>query len=85
VGPDGRAGSQFLGKALLLIVLKALTLGVLFVLGAGAGWGVRLLTGSAAAAVAAAAVAMVIPSIPLTWLVGRSFARFDLTRDQPAT
>jgi hypothetical protein len=84
VGPDGRAGAQFLGKALLLMVLKVLTLGVLAAAGFAAWWGVRMLTGSQAAAIGAAAAAMFIPSIPLTWLVGRTFARFDLTRDAPA-
>lgn len=83
VGPDGRAGTQFLGKALLLVVLKLVTLGILFVLGGAAWWGVRLVTSSDVLAIAAAAVAMAIPSIPLTWLVGRTFSRFDLTRDAP--
>jgi hypothetical protein len=84
VGPDGRAGSQFLGKALLLMVLKVLTLGVLAVAGFAAWWGVIALTASAPAAIAAAGLTMFIPAVPLTWLVGRTFARFDLTRDAPA-
>ncbi|HKP77036.1 MAG TPA: hypothetical protein VJT67_16005, partial [Longimicrobiaceae bacterium] len=85
VGPDGRAGGQFLGKALLLIFLKVILIGVLFLAGGAAWWGVWLLTESMAVGVAAAALAMVIPTLPLTWLVGRTYARFDLTRDQPAT
>jgi hypothetical protein len=85
VGPDGRAGAQFLGKALLLMVLKVVTLGVLAVAGFAAWWGVQMLTGSMTAAIAAAALVMFIPCIPLTWLVGRTFARFDLTRDAPAS
>lgn len=84
VGPDGRAGAQFLGKALLLVALKTLTLALLTAIGFGAWWGMRLLTSSDVASIAAAAVAMALPSIPLTWLVGRMFARFDLTRDAPA-
>ena len=78
------AGAQFLGKALLLMVLKVVTLGVLAVAGFAAWWGVRMLGGSMAAAIGAAAGVMFIPCIPLTWLVGRTFARFDLTRDAPA-
>jgi hypothetical protein len=84
VGPDGRAGAQFLGKALLLMVLKVLTLGVLAAAGFAAWWGVEMLTGSMPAAIGVSAVVMFIPCIPLTWLVGRTFARFDLTRDAPA-
>lgn len=84
VGPDGRAGAQFLGKALLLMVLKVVTLGVLAAAGFAAWWGMAMLTGSPAAAVGAAALAMLVPCIPLTWLVGRTFARFDLTADAPA-
>lgn len=84
VGPDGRAGAQFLGKALLLMVLKVLTLGLLAGAGFAAWWGVRMLTASQAAAIVAAAGVMFIPCIPLTWLVGRAFGRFDLTRDAPA-
>jgi len=84
VGPDGRAGAQFLGKALLLMVLKVLTLGVLAVAGFAAWWGVEMLTGSMTASIGAAALVMFIPCVPLTWLVGRTFARFDLTRDAPA-
>jgi hypothetical protein len=84
VGPDGRAGAQFLGKALLLMVLKVLTLGLLAGAGFAAWWGVRMLTTSQATAIVAAAGVMFIPCIPLTWLVGRTFARFDLTRDAPA-
>lgn len=85
VGPDGRAGAQFLGKALLLMILKVVTLAVLAAVGFAAWWGVRMLGGPMALAVAAAAGVMCIPCIPLTWLVGRVFARFDLTRDAPAT
>jgi hypothetical protein len=84
VGPDGRAGAQFLGKALLLMVLKMVTLAVLAAFGFAAWWGVRMLGGPMALAVGAAAVVMFIPCIPLTWLVGRVFARFDLTADAPA-
>jgi hypothetical protein len=84
VGPDGRAGAQFLGKALLLMVLKVLTLGVLAAAGFAAWWGVGMLTRSLPAAIGAAGVVMLIPCIPLTWLVGRTFARFDLTADAPA-
>lgn len=84
VGPDGRAGAQFLGKALLLMVLKMVTLAVLAAVGFAAWWGVRMLGGPMALAVGAAAVVMFIPCIPLTWLVGRVFARFDLTTDAPA-
>jgi hypothetical protein len=84
VGPDGRAGAQFLGKALLLMVLKVLTLGVLAAAGFAAWWGVGTLTRSMPAAVGAAGVVMLVPCIPLTWLVGRTFARFDLTADAPA-
>jgi hypothetical protein len=80
VGPDGRAGAQFLGKALLLMVMKMLTLGVVGVAGFAAWWGVRLLAAPASLALAAAALAMSIPCVPLTWWVGRTFARFDLTR-----
>jgi hypothetical protein len=84
VGPDGRAGAQFLGKALLLMVLKVLTLGLLAVAGFAAWWAVTMLTGWPAAGVVVAAVVMFVPCIPLTWLVGHTFARFDLTRDAPA-
>jgi hypothetical protein len=45
---------------------------------------VTMLTGSLAIAVVVAALVMFVPCIPLTWLVGRTFARFDLTRDAPA-
>jgi ABC-2 type transport system permease protein len=83
VGPDGRAGAQFLGKALLLVALKTLTLALLTAIGFATWYGVGWLTSSQIASIAAAAVAMALPSIPLTWLVGRMFARFDLTRDAP--
>jgi len=80
VGPDGRAGAQFLGKALLLMLMKLVTLGIVGVLGFAAWYGLRLLGAPGLLAVAAAALAMSIPCFPLTWWVGRTFARFDLTR-----
>lgn len=80
VGPDGRAGAQFLGKALLLMVMKLLALTVLAAAGFGTWWAMRMVTSSNPIALAAAALAMAVPCLPLTWLVGRTFARFDLTR-----
>ena len=61
--------------------LKVLTLGLLVLIGGVAWWGVRRVTGSAALAVAVGAAMMAVPSIPLTWLLGVTFARFDLTTD----
>ena len=80
VGPDGRAGAQFLGKALLLMLMKMVALGVLAAAGFGTWWGLQLAGASAPVTIAAAALAMAVPCAPLTWLVGRTFARFDLTR-----
>lgn len=81
VGNDGRAGSQFLGKALLLMVLKVLTLALLAA-GGGAAWlGARLLTDAMWPPIIAGALAMAIVCLPFTWLVGRAFARFDFTHD----
>jgi ABC-2 type transport system permease protein len=80
VGADGRAGAQFLGKALLLMLMKLVTLGVVGFLGFAAWYGLRLLGAPSLLTVAAAALAMFIPCLPLTWWVGRTFARFDLTR-----
>ncbi|HET7231323.1 MAG TPA: putative ABC exporter domain-containing protein [Longimicrobium sp.] len=81
VGNDGRAGSQFLGKTLLLMVLKLVTLALLGV-GGGAAWlGVRLLTDAMWPGIVAAAVVMGVLCLPLTWLVGRAFVRFDFTHD----
>lgn len=84
VGNDGRAGSQFMGKALLLMVLKLLTLGLLGVAGGAAGFGVWLLAESPWPAFVAAALAMALLCLPLTWLVGRAFVRFDFTHDASA-
>ncbi|HEU4560806.1 MAG TPA: hypothetical protein VFS20_23340, partial [Longimicrobium sp.] len=84
VSNDGRAGAQFLGKALLVMVLKLLTLGVLGAAGFGAWLGLRLLTGADWPGVVAATLAMVLLCLPLTWLVGRAFARFDFTHDASA-
>jgi hypothetical protein len=84
VGSDGRAGAQFLGKALLLMMLKLLTLALLGAAGAAAWLGVRWVTGAPWLAVVAAALAMMLPCLPLTWLVGRAFVRFDFTHDASA-
>lgn len=84
VSNDGRAGAQFLGKALLLMVLKLLTLGLLGLAGVGAWLGLRLLTGADWPGVVAAALAMALLCLPLTWLVGWAFARFDFTHDASA-
>ncbi|HYH82587.1 MAG TPA: hypothetical protein VEX86_22540, partial [Longimicrobium sp.] len=81
VGNDGRAGAQFLGKALLLMVLKLVTLVVLAVAGGAAWFAVRWATDAAWLAIVAAALAMTLPCLPLTWLVGRAFERFDFTHD----
>jgi hypothetical protein len=84
VGPDGRAGVQFLGKALLLMVLKLLTLGLMAGLGAGAWW-VLLLWGTPQwLAVVGAALVMSVPVLPVTWLVGRAYWRFDFSQDAAA-
>ncbi|HSU14505.1 putative ABC exporter domain-containing protein [Longimicrobium sp.] len=80
VGPDGRAGAQFLGKALLLMLMKVVTLGIVGFAGFAAWYGMRILGAPLSLALIAAALAMSIPCIPLTWWVGRTFARFDLTR-----
>jgi hypothetical protein len=84
VGADGRAGAQFLGKALLLMVLKLLTLALLGVAGGAAWFAVRWATDVPWLAIAAAALAMTLPCLPLTWLVGRAFVRFDFTHDASA-
>jgi len=84
VGSDGRAGAQFLGKALLLMVLKLVTLALLGAAGGAAWMAVRWLTDAPWAAVLAASLAMALPCVPLTWLVGRAFVRFDFTHDASA-
>jgi hypothetical protein len=85
VGPDGRAGAQFLGKALLLMVMKVVALGALAAAGFGTWWALETLGAPDLAIPPAIALAMAIPCVPLTWLVGRTFARFDLTRAVDAT
>ena len=84
VGNDGRAGSQFLGKALLLMVLKVLTLGVLGVAGGAAWLGMGMLMDATWPPIVAASLAMCLLCLPVTWLVGRAFARFDFTHDASA-
>lgn len=84
VGNDGRAGSQFMGKALLLMLMKLLTLGLLGLGGGAAGFGVWWLTERLWSAFIAAALVMALLCLPLTWLVGRAFVRFDFTHDASA-
>ncbi|HET7462599.1 MAG TPA: putative ABC exporter domain-containing protein [Longimicrobium sp.] len=84
VGNDGRAGAQFMGKALLLMVVKLVTLAVLGAAGGAAWFGVWLLAESPWPAFVAAALAMAVLCLPLTWLVGRAFVRFDFTHDASA-
>jgi hypothetical protein len=81
VSADGRAGAQFLGKALVLMMLKLFTLSLLAGMGFASWWGLRLVGVPQLPAVLGAGVVMALPALPLTWLVGRAFARFDFTHD----
>ncbi len=82
---EGVQDVQFVGKTMVLLVLKTLVVGLLLAVAAlvmagtakltGAGWPVGL---------AVASLVLAALCIPLTWTVAALFARFDLTRDAPA-
>jgi hypothetical protein len=83
VSADGRAGPQFMGKALLVMILKMVTLVVLALIGGAAWLGVRWLLDAPALGIALAAAVMTLPCVALTLLVARCFQRFDLSREVP--
>jgi hypothetical protein len=81
-GEDQRM--QFMGKVMLALFLKLIVVGLLVGLALLAGWAAAAATGARAAGLAAGVLVMVGGCIPLTWLVGRAFAAFDVARDTPA-
>jgi ABC-2 type transport system permease protein len=84
VTPGDDQRMQFLGKVMLAMFLKFVIVGILAGVAVLAAWGVLAMTGSRAAAIGVGCVAMAAGCVPLTWLVGRAFAGFDLGRDVPA-
>jgi hypothetical protein len=83
VSADGRAGPQFMGKALLVMILKVLTLVALALVGASAWIGVGWVMDAPALAIGLAAVLMMLPAAALTAHVGRRFQHYDLSREVP--
>ncbi|HET6228903.1 MAG TPA: putative ABC exporter domain-containing protein [Longimicrobiaceae bacterium] len=80
----GQQDVQFMGKAMLVMMLKVLTL-TIFALAAGAAaFAAMWLTDESwTVGVATAAVVVTLLCVPLTWLVARAFTAFDVARDVP--
>jgi len=84
VGAAGEENVQFFGKAMLGMLVKMAVLAVLSGVGLLAMWGVSLTGLPLAAGLAGAWLVLAAGCVPLTWLVGRAFAGFDLATDTPA-
>lgn len=83
--PPGTPASPYTGRNLLVMLLKMLSLVVVFGITGVAAWAAYLLGGrSPLAAGGAAAVALLGMAVVLTLAVGAAFAAFDVNRDVPA-
>jgi hypothetical protein len=83
--PPGTPASPYTGRNLLVMLLKMLSLAVVFGITGVAAWAAYLLGGrSPLAGGVAAAVALLGMAVVLTLGVGAAFAAFDVNRDVPA-
>jgi hypothetical protein len=82
--PGQPADIQFLGRAVLLFVMKALAFALAVGLAAACGRLTYILCESLVLSALTAAVVLLIFDAVAVMLVGKVFARFDLARDRPA-
>jgi hypothetical protein len=83
--PGAGANTPFMGRLMLVLLVKLVAVALLVLLAAAIGGIAALMSGgNALLAAGAAFMALAAGCVPLTWFVGRAFVWFDVATDVPA-